>query len=65
MCSLKLFIPFLDANDRLGRLLITFILCVEGFLNKPLLYSSLYFKTYREQYYDYLQSVRETSDWEF
>lgn len=56
--------PFLDGNGRLGRLLITFILCVEGLLNKPLLYLSLYFKTYREQYYDYLQSVREDGDWE-
>ena len=56
--------PFLDGNGRLGRLLITFILCVEGLLNKPLLYLSLYFKTHREQYYDYLQSVRETGDWE-
>ena len=62
MCSLKLFIPFLDVNGHLGRLLITFILCVEGLLNKPLLYLSLYFKTYREQYYDYLQNVRETGD---
>lgn len=56
--------PFLDGNGRLGRLLITFILCADGLLNKPLLYLSLYFKTYRQQYYDYLQSVRETGDWE-
>lgn len=45
-------------------MLITFILCVEGLLSKPLLYLSLYFKIHREQYYDYLQSVRETGDWE-
>lgn len=56
--------PFLDGNGRLGRLLITFILCVEGLLNKPLLYLSLYFKKYRQQYYDHLQRVRETGDWE-
>ena len=56
--------PFLDGNGRLGRLLITFILCLEGILSKPLLYLSLYFKTYRNQYYDQLQSVRETGDWE-
>lgn len=56
--------PFLDGNGRLGRLLITFILCIEGLLNKPLLYLSLYFKTHREQYYDQLQLVRETGDWE-
>lgn len=56
--------PFLDGNGRLGRLLITFILCVEGVLKEPLLYLSLYFKTNREAYYDHLQSVRETGDWE-
>lgn len=56
--------PFLDGNGRLGRLLITFILCAEGILKEPLLYLSLYFKTHRQTYYDLLQSVRETGDWE-
>lgn len=56
--------PFLDGNGRLGRLLITFILCVEGILKEPLLYLSLYFKTNRKAYYDHLQLVRETGDWE-
>lgn len=56
--------PFLDGNGRLGRLLITFLLCVEGLLDKPLLYLSLYFKEHRKEYYDHLQSVRETGDWE-
>lgn len=56
--------PFLDGNGRLGRLLITFILCVDGIMREPLLYLSLYFKTHRQSYYDYLQSVRETGDWE-
>jgi Fic family protein len=56
--------PFLDGNGRLGRLLITFILCVEGILQKPLLYLSLYLKTNRQAYYEHLQSVRETGDWE-
>ncbi len=56
--------PFLDGNGRLGRLLITFILCAEGILAKPLLYLSLYFKANRQQYYDYLQLVRDTGDWE-
>ena len=56
--------PFLDGNGRLGRLLITFILCVEGIMRKPLLYLSLYFKTHRASYYDHLQFVRETGDWE-
>lgn len=56
--------PFLDGNGRLGRLLITFILCIEGVLKEPLLYLSLYFKTNRRAYYEHLQSVRETGDWE-
>jgi len=56
--------PFLDGNGRLGRLLITLILYNEGLLSQPLLYLSLYFKTNRQAYYDHLQSVRETGDWE-
>ena len=56
--------PFLDGNGRLGRLLITFILCIEGILKQPLLYLSLYLKSNRDAYYGHLQSVRETGDWE-
>ncbi|MGH1352645.1 MAG: Fic family protein [Methyloligellaceae bacterium] len=56
--------PFLDGNGRLGRLLITFILCIEGVLKEPMLYLSLYLKTNRQAYYDHLQSVRETGNWE-
>ncbi|KTC70171.1 Filamentation induced by cAMP protein Fic [Legionella birminghamensis] len=56
--------PFLDGNGRLGRLLITFILCVDGIMEQPMLYLSLYFKTHRQQYYDHLQLVRDTGDWE-
>jgi Fic family protein len=56
--------PFLDGNGRLGRLLITFLLCTQGILKEPILYLSLYFKTHRRQYYDLLQQVRENGDWE-
>lgn len=56
--------PFLDGNGRLGRLLITFLLCAEGVLNEPLLYLSLYFKEHRSEYYDHLQNVRRNGDWE-
>ena len=56
--------PFLDGNGRLGRLLITFILCNENILREPLLYLSLYFKENRRAYYDHLQDVRETGNWE-
>jgi Fic family protein len=56
--------PFLDGNGRLGRLLITFLFCAEGALREPLLYLSLYFKQHRQQYYELLQAVRLTGDWE-
>lgn len=56
--------PFLDGNGRLGRLLITLILCSEKVLVEPVLYLSLYFKSQRERYYSLLQHVRETGDWE-
>lgn len=56
--------PFLDGNGRIGRLLITLMLCVEGALSEPLLYLSLYFKKNRSTYYDYLDRVRKGGDWE-
>ena len=56
--------PFLDGNGRLGRLLITFLLCIEGALSEPILYLSLYFKEHRNTYYDLLQRVRVDGDWE-
>jgi Fic family protein len=56
--------PFLDGNGRLGRLLITLLLCAEGVLTRPMLYLSLYFKTYRGEYYDLLQRVRTHGHWE-
>jgi Fic family protein len=56
--------PFLDGNGRLGRLLITLLLCSEGVLKEPMLYLSLYFKTHRDQYYKLLNEIRETGDWE-
>lgn len=56
--------PFLDGNGRMGRLLITFILCYEGVLRKPLLYLSHFFKVNRLEYYEYLQKIRDEGDWE-
>lgn len=56
--------PFLDGNGRLGRLLITLMLCADGVLSEPILYLSLYFKNHRKDYYGHLQHVRETGDWE-
>ncbi len=56
--------PFLDGNGRVGRLLITFLLCEQGVLQKPVLYLSWFFKQHRQQYYDELQSVRDAGTWE-
>jgi Fic family protein len=56
--------PFLDGNGRLGRLLITFLLCAGGVLREPILYLSLYFKQHRAAYYDLLDRVRAKGDWE-
>ena len=56
--------PFLDGNGRMGRLLITFLLCNWGILQRPLLYLSYYFKKNRQQYYERLQAVRDHDRWE-
>jgi Fic family protein len=55
--------PFLDGNGRVGRLLITLILCAEKALQEPLLYLSLYFKQNRQEYYNRLHQVRTEGDW--
>lgn len=56
--------PFLDGNGRVGRLLITFLLCERKVLQKPVLYLSWFFKRHRQQYYEELQSVRDRGMWE-
>ena len=56
--------PFLDGNGRVGRMLITLLLCAQGVLKAPLLYLSLYFKLHRDEYYALLQAIRTTGDWE-
>jgi Fic family protein len=56
--------PFLDGNGRVGRLLITFLMCAEGLLSEPLLYLSLYFKQHRDRYYELLDQVRAAGAWE-
>lgn len=56
--------PFLDGNGRVGRLLITLLLCAEGVLSEPLLYLSLYLKEHRSEYYDHLQRIRYHGAWE-
>ncbi len=56
--------PFLDGNGRVGRLLITFLLCSRGILQRPLLYTSYFFKRHRQDYYALLQATRDEGDWE-
>ena len=56
--------PFLDGNGRLGRLLITLLLCEQKVLRAPMLYLSLYFKTHHQYYYELLNNVRLNGDWE-
>ncbi len=56
--------PFLDGNGRLGRLLITYLLCYWQVLDRPLLYLSYYFKSYRSEYYTRLMDIRLKGDWE-
>lgn len=56
--------PFLDGNGRVGRLLIALQLAADGLLRRPLLCVSLYFKEHRRAYYELLNRVRETGDWE-
>jgi Fic family protein len=55
--------PFLDGNGRVGRLLITFMLCAEDVLREPILYLSLFFKKHRRLYYDRLNGTRENGGW--
>jgi Fic family protein len=54
--------PFLDGNGRIGRLLITFFLCQQGMLNKPLLYISEFFMENRDKYYEQLNSYHNKGD---
>ena len=56
--------PFLDGNGRVGRLLITLLLCAERVMEKPLLYLSLFLKRNRDAYYDHLQRIRTEGAWE-
>lgn len=56
--------PFLDGNGRVGRLLIALQLAADGLMREPLLFLSLHFKEYRRTYYELLNEVRLSGDWE-
>ena len=56
--------PFIDGNGRIGRLLVTLLLIQSGHLTKPLLYLSYYFKQHQSEYYNKLQRIRDSGEWE-
>jgi Fic family protein len=56
--------PFLDGNGRVGRLIITLLLCERNVLSQPVLYISHYLRAHRQKYYDLLQAVRDRGEWE-
>jgi Fic family protein len=56
--------PFLDGNGRIGRLLISLLLCAWDLLPRPLLYLSAYFHAHRDRYYDQLLAVSRDGAWE-
>ena len=56
--------PFLDGNGRIGRLLITLLLCTWELLPQPLLYLSAYFEAHRQAYYDQLLAVSCVGAWD-
>ncbi len=56
--------PFLDGNGRIGRLMIVLQLVADGVLREPMLYPSLFFRRHRPLYYELLDDVRKSGDWE-
>lgn len=55
--------PFIDGNGRVGRLLISFLLCERGMLPLPLLYLSSFFERHRDEYYERLLDVSRRGNW--
>ena len=57
--------PFLDGNGRTGRMLISFYLWKEHYLEKPVLFLSSYFKRHQKVYYERLTGYHEgkVSEW--
>jgi Fic family protein len=56
--------PFLDGNGRIGRILIPLFLFEKKILNSPTFYASAYFENHREEYYERLNAITKSNDWE-
>lgn len=55
--------PFLDGNGRIGRLLITLLLCERSQLKRPLIYLSDYLERHRAEYCDLLLAISLRGEW--
>lgn len=55
--------PFLDGNGRIGRLMVSLLLCEWGLLPQPLLNLSAYFEFHRQEYYDRLLAISQRGEW--
>lgn len=56
--------PFPDGNGRIGRIINVLYLTRCGLLDIPILYLSRFITRNKPEYYQLLQSVRETGQWE-
>lgn len=56
--------PFYDGNGRTGRIINLLYLVLEGLLSLPILYLSRYIIRNKAAYYQQLQNVRDTDQWE-
>jgi len=56
--------PFYDGNGRTGRIINMLYLVVKDLLGLPVLYLSRYLIQTKADYYQQLQSVRDTGNWE-
>lgn len=56
--------PFYDGNGRTGRIINVLYLVMNDLLNLPVLYLSRYIIEHKADYYNLLQEVRETDNWE-
>lgn len=56
--------PFYDGNGRTGRIINILYLVLQGLLDLPILYLSRFIIENKSEYYQHLQTVRTTDEWE-